>query len=144
MGEEGIASALRAGVDAIEHGDGLDEELMDQMIPSRRVLVSRAVCRRLRRPGPRRCGSTHLAGDDENREKAFRRGVEKGVKISFDRDAGGFSWPENEAKEFGYIVKYGMMPMQAIRSANVIGAELPGGLEHVEFVMKAGKGYKKP
>ncbi len=32
MGKEGIAAALAAGVDTIEHGNGLDEELMDRMI----------------------------------------------------------------------------------------------------------------
>jgi imidazolonepropionase-like amidohydrolase len=32
MGREGIESALRAGVDTIEHGDGLDDETMDLMI----------------------------------------------------------------------------------------------------------------
>src|SRR5467141_1863068 len=32
MGREGIESALRAGADSIEHGDGLDDEMMDLMI----------------------------------------------------------------------------------------------------------------
>jgi imidazolonepropionase-like amidohydrolase len=32
MGREGIESALRAGVDTIEHGDGLDDELIDLMV----------------------------------------------------------------------------------------------------------------
>src|SRR5207344_1806776 len=32
MGREGIESALRAGVDTIEHGDGLDPELLDLMV----------------------------------------------------------------------------------------------------------------
>src|SRR5437899_6314757 len=33
IGSDGIAAALRAGVDTIEHGDGLTDELMDQMVP---------------------------------------------------------------------------------------------------------------
>jgi imidazolonepropionase-like amidohydrolase len=37
MGREGILSALNAGVDTIEHGDGLDEETMD-------IMVKRGVC----------------------------------------------------------------------------------------------------
>ena len=32
MGREGIAAALDAGVDSIEHGNGLDEGLMDRMV----------------------------------------------------------------------------------------------------------------
>src|SRR5437879_9852086 len=31
IGSEGIAAALRAGVDTIEHGDGLTDVLMDEM-----------------------------------------------------------------------------------------------------------------
>src|SRR5262249_59852111 len=32
IGSDGIASALRAGVDSIEHGDGLDDELIDDLV----------------------------------------------------------------------------------------------------------------
>src|SRR5262249_11249669 len=32
IGRDGIASALRAGVDSIEHGDGLDDELIDELV----------------------------------------------------------------------------------------------------------------
>jgi imidazolonepropionase-like amidohydrolase len=172
MGKEGIASALRAGVDTIEHGDGLDEELMDQMIkrgvywcPTLYVGVYVA-------QGRADAGAPIWLEMMKLQEKAFRRAVEKGVKISFGTDAGGFSWSVNEAKEFGYMVKYGMTPMQAIRSATVVGAELLGeqdrlggvepgkladivavrgdpladigALEHVEFVMKGGVVHKKP
>ena len=172
MGKEGIASALRAGVDTIEHGDGLDEELMDQMIrggvywcPTLYVGVYVA-------QGRADAGAPIWLEMMKLQEKAFRRAVEKGVKISLGTDAGGFSWSVNEAKEFGYMVKYGMTPMQAIRSATVVGAELLGEqerlgaveagkladivavrgdpladigvLEHVEFVMKGGVVHKKP
>jgi imidazolonepropionase-like amidohydrolase len=172
MGKEGIASALRAGVDTIEHGDGLDEELMDQMIqrgvywcPTLYVGIYVA-------QGRADAGAPIWLEMMKLEEKAFRRGVEKGVKISLGTDARGFSWSVNEAKEFGYMVKYGMTPMQAIRSATVVGAELLGEqdrlgavepgkladivavrgdpladigiLEKVEFVMKAGVIYKKP
>jgi imidazolonepropionase-like amidohydrolase len=172
MGKEGIASALRAGVDTIEHGDGLDEELMDQMIkrgvywcPTLYVGIYVA-------QGRADAGAPIWLEMMKLQEKAFRRAVEKGVKISLGTDAGGFSWSVNEAKEFGYMVKYGMTPMQAIQSATVVAAELLGEqdrvgvvepgkladivavrgdplvdigvLEHVEFVMKGGVVYKKP
>ena len=103
--------------------------------------------------------------------KAFAKAVRKGVKISFGTDAGGFAWTENEAKEFGYMVKYGMTPLQAIQSATVVAARLldqqdnlgaiePGKfadivavsgdplkdikeLERVKFVMKAGEVVKQ-
>src|SRR5690242_21529656 len=101
---------------------------------------------------------------------AFRTAVRKGVKISFGTDVGGFAWTENEAKEFGYMVRYGMTPMQAIQSATTVAAALLGEsqnlgevaagrfadlvavdgdplqdvarLEHVRFVMKGGQVFK--
>ncbi|HTS00237.1 MAG TPA: amidohydrolase family protein, partial [Bacteroidota bacterium] len=82
----------------------------------------------------------------------------------------GFPWTENEAKEFSYMVRWGMTPMQAIRAATTTAAELldmkgkigeisPGAfadiiavegdplqqidiLEQVKFVMKEGKVYR--
>jgi imidazolonepropionase-like amidohydrolase len=94
------------------------------------------------------------------------------VKIAFGTDAGGFTWTVNPAKEFAYMVKWGMTPAQALRSATTSAAELlgwsdqvgsieagkfadivavPGDpladvsqLEKVDFVMKGEKVYKKP
>jgi imidazolonepropionase-like amidohydrolase len=54
----------------------------------------------------------------------FAKAVSKGVRISFGTDAGGFARTENQAKEFAYMVKYGMTPMQAIRSATSVAAAL--------------------
>ncbi|MEK7668324.1 MAG: amidohydrolase family protein [Gemmatimonadota bacterium] len=39
---------------------------------------------------------------------------------------GGFAWTEPIAREFGYMVRYGMTPMQAIKSATTVAAELLG------------------
>jgi imidazolonepropionase-like amidohydrolase len=55
---------------------------------------------------------------------AFAKAVKKGVRISFGTDAGGFAWTENQAKEFAYMVKYGMTPMQAMQSATSVAAAL--------------------
>ncbi len=38
IGSDGIAAALRAGVDTIEHGDGLTDAQMDEMVEERRLL----------------------------------------------------------------------------------------------------------
>ena len=120
MGKEGIAAALDAGADTIEHGDGLDEELMDRMIakgvywcPTIYVGVWVAD------------GRGKLWQEMRDLEaKAFGLAVKKGVKIAYGTDAGGYPWTENQAKEFAYMVKYGMTTMQAIRSATVVAAEL--------------------
>ncbi len=170
MGREGILSALNAGVDSIEHGDGLDEELIDLMVrrgvywcPTIYVGVYVAA-------GRAAAGAPIWPEMLKFEERAFGRAVQKGVRISFGTDAGGFAWTENQAKEFAYMVRYGMTPMQAIQSATTVAASLldmsanlgsiergkfadivavPGDpladitqLEKVHFVMKAGTVYK--
>ena len=59
-------------------------------------------------------------------EDTFRRALKAGVKIAFGTDAGGFDWKIDPAKEFPIMVKYGMTPAQALRSANMTAAELLG------------------
>jgi imidazolonepropionase-like amidohydrolase len=54
--------------------------------------------------------------------EAVRRGLSD--LIVFGTDAGGFAWSENPAREFGYLVRYGMPPMHAIRSATGHAARL--------------------
>lgn len=170
MGREGIDSALRAGVDTIEHGDGLDDELMDTMIRGGVYWCPTIFVGAYVAEGRAEAGAPIWIEMRNVTEKAFRRAVQKGVKISFGTDVGGFSWTENEAKEFSYMVKYGMTPMQAIQSATVVAAALldksadmgaleagkfadivalPSDplaeisrLEHIAFVMKGGVVYK--
>src|SRR6185369_4537261 len=102
----------------------------------------------------------------------FRSAIQAGVKIAFGTDAGGFDWKINPAEEFPLMVKYGMTPIQAIRSATTVASELLGMqsqigtveagkfadivavqgdplsdvsiLKNVNFVMKGGEVYKHP
>ncbi|OLD65759.1 MAG: hypothetical protein AUI33_11370, partial [Ignavibacteria bacterium 13_1_40CM_2_61_4] len=124
MGREGIESALGAGVDTIEHGDGLGDETMDLMIrrgvywcPTIYVGVYVA-------EGRAAAGAPIWTQMRDLAAAAFAKAVKKGVRISFGTDVGGFAWSENQAKEFSYMVKYGMTPMQAIQSATSVGAAL--------------------
>ena len=122
IGSDGIAAALRAGVNSIEHGDGLTDSLMDVMVRNNvywvpTVTVGAAVVAR---------GGVWPALVSLER-KAFGRALRKGVKIAMGTDAGGFAWTEiNEAKEFEYYVQYGMTPMQAIQSGTSVAAALLG------------------
>ncbi|MGA7234349.1 MAG: amidohydrolase family protein [Bryobacteraceae bacterium] len=50
--------------------------------------------------------------------------VEKGAKIVYGTDIGGYAWTESETADFSYMVKWGMTPMQAIQSATLGGATL--------------------
>ncbi|MFI5006608.1 MAG: amidohydrolase family protein [Solirubrobacterales bacterium] len=124
MGREGIESALRAGVDTIEHGDGLDDEMLDLMVrrgvywcPTIYVGVYVA-------EGRAAAGAPIWKAMVDLEKQAFAKAVKKGVKISYGTDAGGYAWTESQAREFTYMVRYGMTPMQAIRSATSVAAAL--------------------
>ena len=55
----------------------------------------------------------------------FARAVKAGVKVAFGTDAGVYPHGDN-AKQFAYMVKYGLTPARAIRSATSDAAELLG------------------
>jgi imidazolonepropionase-like amidohydrolase len=167
IGSDGIAAALRAGVDTIEHGDGLTDPLIDEIARKGVYWVPTITVGAYVAPG--RGGNWTRMVDLE--KVAFQKALKKNVKIALGTDAGGFDWKEvNQAKEFEYYVKYGMTPMQAIRTGTVVAAELLGWsdkmgtieggkwadfvgvsgdplkditeLERVKFVMKGGAVYK--
>ncbi len=124
IGHDGIASALRAGVDTIEHGDGIDDETIEVMVrrgvywcPTIYVGVYVA-------EGRAAAGAPIWKSMVDLERQAFGKALQKGVKISFGTDAGGYAWTESQAREFSYMVRYGMSPMQAIRSATSVAAAL--------------------
>jgi imidazolonepropionase-like amidohydrolase len=135
IGSDGIAAALKAGVDTIEHGDGLTELQMEEMarrgiywVPT--IMVGAYVASGRQGNWPKMV---------ETEKAAFQLALNKGVKIVLGTDAGGFDWRElNEAKEFEYYVNYGMTPMQAIRSGTSTAAELLGWSDRMGTV-EAGK-----
>ncbi|HEY6156575.1 MAG TPA: amidohydrolase family protein [Gemmatimonadales bacterium] len=168
IGSDGIAAALRAGVNTIEHGDGMTDSLSDVLVAKGvywvpTVTVAHYVA------GPRGGAWGPMV---EHQRQAFARALKKGVRIVVGTDVGGFPWTElNEAKEFAYYVQYGMTPMQAIKSGTSGAAELLGQadlgavapgmaadlvavagdplkditeLERVRFVMKGGVTYLSP
>jgi len=124
MGREGIEQALRSGVDTIEHGDGLDDELLDMMVQRGVYWCPTIYVGIYVAQGRADTGSPIWLKMRDLEAAAFAKAVKKGVRISFGTDAGGFAWTENQAKEFAYMVKYGMTPMQAIQSATSVAAAL--------------------
>jgi len=167
IGSDGIAAALRAGVDTIEHGDGLTDALMDDMARRGIYWVPTLTVGLYVAPG--RGGNWQKMADLQ--KENFAKALKKGVKIALGTDAGGFDWKKvNQAKEFEYYVQYGMTPMQAIHTGTSVAAELLGWsdkagaveagkwadlvavsgdplrditeLQKVKFVMKGGAVYK--
>jgi len=122
IGSDGIAAALRAGVNSIEHGDGLTDSLMDVMVRNNVYWVPTVTVGVHVLP---RGGVWPALVNLERR--AFGRALRRGVKIAMGTDVGGFPWTEiNQAKEFEYYVQYGMTPMQAIQSGTSVAAALLG------------------
>lgn len=170
MGWEGIDASLRAGVDSIEHGYGLDAGLMERMVKQGVYWCPTIYVGVYVAEGRAAAGAPIWLTMRDLEAKAFPLAVRKGVKIAYGTDAGGYSWTENQAKELTYMVRYGMTPMQAIQSATIVAADLLersidfgaiepgryadiiavagnpieniGELERVRFVMKGGEVYR--
>ena len=123
IGSDGIAAALRAGVDTVEHGDGLTEPLMDEMIKKRTVWVPTVLVGAYVAPG--RGGNWLKMVELE--KAAFQKAHARGVKIALGTDVGGSDWRDiNQAREFQYYVDYGMTPMEAIQTGTIHAAEVLG------------------
>jgi imidazolonepropionase-like amidohydrolase len=171
--DTGLRLAVEAGVDSIEHGTSIRPEMAQQMakkgiyfcptltvgayVAEPRAKEGRAIWLEMPKV---------VAKSIQNSRKA-------GVKIVFGTDAGGFPWTEiHQAQEFRHEVRLGMTPLEAIRSATTVAAEMlgwqgkvgviaPGAfadviavsgdplkdvsvLEKVDFVMKGGEVVKQP
>jgi imidazolonepropionase-like amidohydrolase len=124
MGMEGIDAALKAGVDSVEHGYGLNEELLDRMLRQGTYWCPTIYTGVYVAEGRAADGRPIYLAMRDLEAKIFGVAVRKGVKIAFGTDAGAFPWTENAAKEFNYMVRYGMTPMQAIQSATIVAADL--------------------
>ncbi|HUE54665.1 MAG TPA: amidohydrolase family protein [Candidatus Udaeobacter sp.] len=172
---EGIKNAIRAGVASVEHATLIDDEgialarehgtYLDMDIYDEECIQDQG-----------QKGATpadfleHDRGLGELQRQNFTKAVRAGVKMSFGTDAGVCPHGIN-ARQFAFMVKYGMTPMQAIQAATSSAADLLGKsdllgslkpgkfadiiavdgdplenirlLENVEFVMKEGKVYKQ-
>jgi len=129
-GAEGIKSAVRAGVNSIEHGTYLDDEavrLMKEMgcwlVPTR--CAGEWVYDQADKGGipPHAVAKAKQVGPVMR--ESFQRALEGGVKIAFGTDAGVYPHGQN-AREFRFMTDLGMKPMSAIVSATGDAAELLG------------------
>jgi len=172
---EGIKNAIRAGVASVEHATLIDEEgialakergtYLDMDIYDEECIQDKAKANK--EPVD---FLEHDRGLSELHRQNFTKAVRAGVKMSFGTDAGVCPHGIN-ARQFAFMVKYGMTPMQAIQSATTNAADLLGKsellgslkpgkyadiiafsgnpiediriLENVKFVMKEGKIYKQ-
>jgi len=125
MARPGIENALMSGVDSVEHGISIDNDLLDYMVAHNVFLCPTLTVTEFVAPGRAAEGRPIWAKIPEFHRDSFNRAVKKGVKIAFGTDAGGFPWDAlNEAKEFSWMTKYGMTPMQAIEAGTRNAAQL--------------------
>ena len=173
-GTRAIIEAVKAGVDTIEHGSVLDDEAIRLMKEHGTYLVADIYDDDFILQHGKEYGYTdeNLAKEKmlgQKQRDSFRRAVQAGVKVGYGTDTGSIPFGQN-GKQFFYMVKYGLTPMQAIQSATTwaadvmnwsdrIGSLEPGKyadliavtgnpiedittLERVPFVMKGGQVVK--
>lgn len=173
-GTEAIKLAVRAGVSSIEHGSLIDAEGIQLMKDKGVYLVADIynddyiLAEYTKKGYPEKIMNKERMIGKLQREN-FQKAVKAGVKIAYGTDAGVYPHGWN-GKQFYYMVKFGLTPMQAIQSATINAADLldwkdktgsitkgkladiiavEGNpldditiLEHVKFVMKDGTVYK--
>ena len=129
-GAEGIKRATRAGVRSIEHGSLIDDEAIALMKAHGTWLVADIYNGDYIDTVGREAGWSeeimrkNLETTDAQRQ-GFRKAVKAGVNLAYGTDSGVYPHGGN-ARQFAYMVRYGMTPMQAIRSATIDAARLLG------------------
>ena len=134
-GAEGIKRAVRAGVRSIEHGSLMDDESIALMAERGTFLVADVwmgdwSIEQGEREGWSPDVMRKLRETTDVQREGFAKAVEAGVRIAFGTDSGTYPHGMN-AKQFASMVKYGMTPLEAIRSATVVAAELLGWRDRV-------------
>ena len=134
-GAEGIKRAVRAGVRSIEHGSLMDDESIALMAEHGTFLVADVwmgdwSIEQGEREGWSPDVMRKLRETTDVQREGFAKAVEAGVRIAFGTDSGTYPHGMN-AKQFASMVKYGMTPLEAIRSATVVAAELLGWRDRV-------------
>jgi len=135
FGGEGLRNCLNAGVDSLEHGVELDDADIQMMVRKGIYLVPTLYHYQLDRDRDMKRYTGHSLA--EISEPSFRKAVAQGVKVAFGSGVGPFPHG-SQTKEFEYMVKFGMTPVQAIRAATVDAAQLMGWQDRVGSV-EAGK-----
>jgi imidazolonepropionase-like amidohydrolase len=173
---QGIKNAILAGAASIEHAEMVDDEGIALAIKRGTYFDMDIYDEECIQAGGKN-GTTpadflqHDAELGQLQRDNFRKSLKAGVKMAFGTDAGVCPYGTS-AKQFAFMVKYGMTPMQAIQAATSNAADLLGHskevgsvkpgkfadliavsrdplqdisiLENIEFVMKDGAVYKQP
>ncbi|MEA5260676.1 amidohydrolase family protein [Arcicella aquatica] len=127
-GTQAIKMAIKAGVASVEHGSFIDEEGIELMKQHGTYLVADIynddyILSEYGKLGyPQKIIEKERLVGRLQREN-FEKAAKAGVKIAFGSDAGVYPHGWN-AKQFFYMVKFGLSPLQAIQSATINAADL--------------------
>lgn len=127
-GAEGIKAAIRSGVRSIEHASLIDDEGI-ALAKTKGVWLVMDVFNGdyIEEVGTREgWPADHLRKNRETTDlqrAGFGKAVKAGVHIAFGTDAGIYPHGLN-ARQFAYMVRFGMTPMQAVQAATVEAAKL--------------------
>jgi imidazolonepropionase-like amidohydrolase len=135
-GADGMKAALKAGVDGIEHGTFMDEEVIETMrrrgtfyVPTTLAGITVADYARTQDFMPPAIREKALTVGPQILE-TLRQGHDAGLRIAFGTDTAVSPHGEN-AREFALMVEAGMTPMGAIVAATLTAAEHIGQLPHL-------------
>jgi len=127
-GTEGIKSAIRAGVDSIEHASFMDDEAiklakkhgtyLSMDIYDTEYILSEGIKSGML---PESIEKEKLTG--KRQRDSFTRSWEAGVKMVLGTDAAVYPHGDN-AKQLSRMVTFGMTPMEALQAATIEGATL--------------------
>jgi len=129
-GLQGIRMAIEAGVDSIEHSSLIDQETVNYAISkgvflAMDIYVSDYILGEGAKNGiPEYSLEKERIVGKKQREN-FKMAFESGAKMAFGTDAGIYPHGKN-ARQFKYMVQWGMTPIEAIQASTINTAELFG------------------
>ena len=129
-GADGIRTAIKAGVDTVEHASLIDDEGL-QLAKKHGVFLSMDIYNTeyTQTEGPKRGELEEFLRKDrevaEIQRENFRKAVKMGVKMTMGTDTGVHRHGDS-AKQLAVMVRYGMTPIQALQAATVNGADALG------------------
>jgi imidazolonepropionase-like amidohydrolase len=134
---EGIRNAVESGVDSVEHGTEVDEETLKLMAQKGTFLVptSAAISRQYdEAKTPKQKADAEPTMHSLQREIANARAAH--VKIACGYDASNNDTQGTNARELVSLVKLGLPPLEAIKAATTVAADLMGWSDQVGSIEK--------
>ena len=129
-GEEGINTAIKAGVDSVEHSSFISDEGIraakaNGTYLSMDIYVSDYILSEGEAAGilQESLEKERIVG--KKQRQRFKAAVKAGVKMAYGTDAGVYPHGDN-GKQMSYMVKWGLSPLQAIQASTINNAALFG------------------